>query len=139
MKALFAVCLMLMMTACAAVDVSGGSARVPVQFATLKAIEESNSFTARDVLNHTERVRQIVVAHVAETNTSLNLTALLQGTIEQIGLERFDAADRLLLMILFNNIEQAVVQVRPDLPVHEQQIKLFVLLDWIDDAARLYL
>lgn len=134
MKALFAVCLMLMMTACAAVDVSVGSARVPVQFATLKAIEESSSFTARDVLNHTARVRQIVA-----TDAELNITALLQSTIEQIGLERFDASDRLLLMILFNNIEQAVVDVRPDMPLNERQVRLITLLDWIDDAARLYL
>lgn len=134
MKALFLACLMLMMTACAAVDVSGGSARVPVQFATLKAIEESNSFTARDVLNHTERVRQIVA-----TDAELNITALIQSTIEQVGLERFDASDRLLLMILFNNIEQAVADVRPDMPLNERQVRLLMLLDWIDDAARLYL
>lgn len=137
MKALFLLCLMLLMTGCAAVDLQESSARVPVQYATLKVIEDSDSIAARDVLQHTERVRQVIVSHVAETNTEINVTRLVEETISRIGLDSLDASDRLLLMILFNNIEQAVIDVRPDMPLGEQKIRLLTLLDWIDQAARL--
>ncbi len=132
MKALFLVCLMLLMTGCAAVDLQESSARVPVQYATLKVIEDSDSIAARDVLQHTERVRQVVV-----NDAEINVTQLVDNTINLIGIDSFEASDRMLLLILFNNIQQAVIDVRPDMPLGEQKIRLLTLLDWIDQAARL--
>lgn len=132
MKALFLVFLMLLMTGCAAVDLQESSARVPVQYATLKVIEDSDSIAARDVLQHTERVRRVVV-----NDAEINVTKLVDNTIELIGIDSFEASDRLLLLILFNNIQQAVIDVRPDMPLGEQKIRLLTLLDWIDQAARL--
>lgn len=133
MKALFLACLMLMMTGCAAIDVAGSRYRVPVQFATMKVIEDSQTITARSVLAHTNRVRGIIT-----TEDQINITTLVDNTIDLIGLENLDASDRLLLTILFNNIEQAVADVRPDIPLEQQRLRLLTLLDWIDDAARLY-
>ncbi len=132
MKALFLVCLMLLMTGCAAVELQESSARVPVQYATLKVIEDSDSIAARDVLQHTERVRQVVV-----NDAEINVTQLVDNTIELIGIDSFEASDRLLLLILFNNIQQAVNDVRPGMPLQEQRVRLLTLLDWIDQAARL--
>lgn len=132
MKALFLVCLMLLMTGCAAVDLQESSARVPVQYATLKVIEDSDSIAARDVLQHTERVRQVVV-----NDAEINVIQLVDNTIDLIDIDSFEASDRLLLLILFNNIQQAVIDVRPDMPLGEQKIRLLTLLDWIDQAARL--
>lgn len=132
MKALFLVCLMMLMTGCAAVDLQESSARVPVQYATLKVIEDSDSIAARDVLQHTERVRQVVV-----NDAEINISQLVDNTIDLIGIDSFEASDRLLLMILFNNIQQAVIDVRPDMPLQEQRVRLLTLLDWIDQAARL--
>lgn len=133
MKALFLACLMLMMTGCAAIDVGESGYRVPVQFATMKVIEDSQTITARSVLEHTNRVRGIIT-----TEDQINITTLVDNTIDLIGLENLDASDRLLLTILFNNIEQAVADVRPDIPLEQQRLRLLTLLDWIDDAARLY-
>lgn len=132
MKALFLVCLMLLMTGCAAVDLQESSARVPVQYATLKVIEDSDSIAARDVLQHTERVRRVVV-----NNAEINITQLVDNTMELIGIDSFEASDQLLLMILFNNIQQAVNDVRPGMPLQEQRVRLLTLLEWIDQAARL--
>lgn len=132
MKALFLVCLMLLMTGCAAVDLQESSARVPVQYATLKVIEDSDSIAARDVLQHTKRVRRVVV-----NDAEINVTQLVDNTIDLIGIDSFEASDRLLLLILFNNIQQAVIDVRPDMPLQEQRVRLLTLLDWIDQAARL--
>lgn len=134
MKALILMCLMLVMTGCAAVDVTAAGSRVPVQFATLKVIESSDSITAQDVLNHTIRVRQVVTSDV-----DLNITALVADAIARVGLEQFDASDRLLLQMLFYNIEQAVADVRPDMPLDEQRVRLMTLLNWIDSAARMAL
>jgi hypothetical protein len=123
---------MMLMTGCAAVDLQESSARVPVQYATLKVIEDSDSIAARDVLQHTERVRQVVV-----NDAEINISQLVDNTIDLIGIDSFEASDRLLLMILFNNIQQAVIDVRPDMPLQEQRVRLLTLLDWIDQAARL--
>lgn len=132
MKAFIMICLALVMTGCAALESVSSGSRVPVQYATLKVIEDSSTITGRDVLMHTQRVRQLVSG-----NAELNLSSLLESTVERINLDSFDASDRLLLMILLNNIEQALSDVHPDMPPDQQRIRLFTLLDWIDQAARL--
>lgn len=134
MKALFLMCLMLMMTACAAIDLQQSSARVPVQFAVMNAIEQSDNVTARGVLERTAYFRQIL-----ESDDSIDVSILLAEAIVRTGMDKMPPSDRMLLQIVFYNIEQSVADVRTGVPPDQLRVRLLTLLDWIDYAARLYL
>lgn len=113
------------MAGCAALQVGSGS-KIPVQYATLKAIDGSENITASGVLEHTQKVREML-----DSDASVSLNDLLAT----VALEKLDPADRLLVSALFLQIENAVndVEVAPI----ERLVKLHTLLGWIDDAARL--
>lgn len=117
----------LVLSACASLDITGGS-RIPVQYATLKAIDASENITAEGILERTQRARELL-----DSNAKVSLNDLLAT----VALEKLAPADRLLVGALFLQIENAVndVEVAPI----ERLVKLRTLLDWIDDAARLSL
>lgn len=134
MKVLFLACLMLMMTACAAVDVGASGARVPVQFALLKTMQENPGITADVVLRETAHFRKEITS-----NPNIDIKALLADAFIRYGIARADPESQMYLRLLFFNIEQAVNDIGEDLPPNEQQVRLLTFLDWIDQAAGLKL
>lgn len=118
---------MLALCACASLDITGGS-KIPVQYATLKAIDASENITANGILEHTQRARELL-----DSDAKVSLNDLLAT----VALEKLAPADRLLVGALFLQIENAVNDIEVT-PV-EKLVKLRTLLDWIDDAARLSL
>ncbi|MCX4186783.1 hypothetical protein [Methylophaga sp. OBS4] len=133
MKALLLIGLMLLMTACAAIDATTSSARVPVQFALMKTMQENPEITPDIVMRETAHFRQIVNA-----DPDVDVKALLADAVIRYGIDNIAPESQLYLRLLFYNIEQAVTQVRPDSPPSERQVRLLTLLGWIDQAARLY-
>lgn len=132
MKALFLVCLMLLMTGCAAIETGPADARVPIQFALLKTIQENPDITPAFVMSETARYRQAI-----QSNPSINIKALLADAFIRYGIEVADPEDQAYLRLLFLNIERAVNETRLDIPANEARLRLLTLLDWIDQAARL--
>lgn len=133
MKALIMICMLLMMTGCAALDTSTNSARVPIQFALLKTMQENPDITPAVVMRETARYRQEITS-----NPDVNIKSLLADAFIRYGIETADPEDQVYLRLLFYNIEQSVSEVRPEMPPNESQVRLLTLLGWIDQAARLY-
>ena len=118
-----AVALTVAIGGCAAIQDNPMSAKLPVQYATLKVIE-SDDVSRNDVLEHVERARDLLNATQDVSVTDLTATVDLSG---------LDAADRLLVASLLAQIEHAALDV--DVVGEDRLVRLNTLLDWIEQAA----
>lgn len=111
-------------------------AKIAVQYATLKTIEESRSIEATDVQEHVARVRDKVL-----TDDSIALSRLRSEVRASIDFNGLTASDRLLLVTLLDVIESSVGEVTaPEVssPLNEEQrVRVLTLLDWVEQAARM--
>lgn len=114
------------LSGCATLEQSPQTAKLPVQYATMKVIE-SDDVTRADVMSQVERAREVLSA-----TQEVSITDLTGG----IDLSGLDAADRLLVSALLSQIEYAANEV--DVIGDERRVRIETLLDWIEDAAAMY-
>lgn len=130
------VCVSVVMSGCAgvtrAVEESPTTARLAVQYATMKVIEQSSHITAADVLDHVERVRSIVT-----NDKPITLAALTNEVREGIRWDRLSPADAMLLDALLMEAEaQLWARIGEGLLSAEAKATISTLLDWIANSAR---
>lgn len=92
----------LALAGCAGTDNENREAvgRLAVQYATIKVIERSDTITAEDVVAHVERVRALV-----DEDAEVSLADLRGELLSHIDMDGLDAADRLLVMTLLDQVE----------------------------------
>lgn len=105
--------------------------RLAIQYATLKVIERSDTITAEDVVAHVERVRALV-----DENAEVSLVDLRQELLSRIDMEALDAADRLLVMTLLDQVELTLTD-EAEIGVLDEDAKARVaeVLSWVAAAA----
>lgn len=110
--------------------VSDASTKLPVQYATLKLIEQSDQIGPSDVISHVRRVRALT-AQDTELSTADLVTQVLAG----IDTDALEVSDRLLLMALVGYVADSLGEV--NLISSDHKLSLLTLLDWVEQAARL--
>lgn len=141
MKQLFAAglaaILALLIAGCASVtrfvEESPTTARLAVQYATLKVIENSSDISASDVIRNVDRARALI------TNAgSITLAALSAEVRKGIRWDRLDTADALLLDAVLTEAEAQLWQRIGDGEMSaEAKTTISTLLDWIEQSAQL--
>lgn len=133
-KSILLIVAMSFLAGCASMDLSGTSSKIPVQYATLKAIDSSSNITPAGVLEHTQKVREII-----ETDINVSIDTLLADAVARVALHKLDPADRLLVNMLFYQIETAAGDIQFEISADDRIVRILTLLDWIDEAARMAL
>lgn len=134
LKSILLLVAMSFLSGCASLEGGGFSSKIPVQYATLKAIDSSSNITPAGVLEHTQKVREIL-----EININVSIDDLLSDAVERVALDKLDPADRLLVNMLFYQIETAAGDIQFEASADDRVVRILTLLDWIDEAARLAL
>lgn len=132
MKRLLIALIALTLSACATLADSNTTARVAVQYATLKVIEESKSISAADVLEKTSQVRSLIKA-----DFEVSPTNLFAEVVAGIDLSGLSASDQLLVSVLLQQIEYRVTEIERDPDISGRLVSINILLDWIEQAALL--
>lgn len=123
--------LTLTLTSCAALQPeNGATARLAIQYTTLKVIEDSNDITADGVIEQVDKVRALV-----EADRNISFDNLFRQVRSQIDFAGMQPSDQLLVAALFEQLEAQL----PELPSGEQNrlVRIMTLLDWIESAAKL--
>lgn len=125
-----AVLVLLFLVGCSMLDQHQAGAKLAVQFATLKYVD--------DDADKRERV-QAVVANARElAATATTLDALDQAVRESIDWSKLDDADKLLATALLDLVRDELrSRFDSELLDPEQVVAVNTVLDWIDEAARL--
>lgn len=116
------------LSGCAGMLENAGSTKLPVQYATLKVIEDSDSITGQDVVERVEELRTLV-----EDNATISIDRLVAEVRGPIDFDALAPSDRLLVEALISQIEYAARDI--DLVGEARQVKLLTLLDWVEQAA----
>lgn len=133
---LVALLLAIALAGCASLQPTGKSEtpRLAVQYATLKVIEQAKDVTAAGVVEHVQRVRDVV-----NGNVELPLARLVEEVRGPIDWDALSTSDRLLLDALIAQIEHAILEVEgpggDGLIGEERRVRLLTLLDWVEQAA----
>lgn len=101
--------------------------QLPIQYATLKLIEQADDVNAEVVLARVTTMRRSL-----ENNQLITVRELVQDNLRW---ENLDPSDRLLINRLTDNIEQAIADL--NLLGDERRLRLGTYLDWIEEAAML--
>lgn len=106
--------------------------RLTMQYATLKVIEESDSFTAQDVADKAAELQAKV-----ESSDSLVLERLRSEFYESIDYEGLPPSDRLLVAALTAQFEHSLQDFKGGGSVlsEAQRVQVMTLLTWVEDAA----
>lgn len=131
--ALLIVALLFAVNACAVlekVESSPVAAQLTVQYATLKYIDGSDAKAVR-VLNVVDAIRPSI------DDDSVTLAILDERLRSYINWERLDAADRLLLTALLDQVKAELTErIGEGLVDAQDKVRLHRVLDWVETAAR---
>lgn len=137
MKAILtAVVLSIFLSGCAVLQGDASQSFV-VQYTTMKLIEESDNVEAIDVINTTQKVRDII-----EEDESITMTALGAGFRQRVDISSLPASDQLLINAIISRVESTItptVSSNKGFLSREQEITLLQLLEAIDEAAFVYI
>lgn len=123
----------LTLAGCASTGGNEAAGRLAIQYATLKVIEQSDTVDAADVVAHVDRLR----AHL-DGEDEVALVDLRQELLSRIDMEGLDAADRLLVMTLLDQVEMALaLDEESGLLDDEAKARIVEVLDWVVTAARM--
>lgn len=134
MKILIVVLFALLMTGCATLQNGDYRAQLPVQYATMKLIEESDSINSEGVIAAVNRTRSLM-----EVDAELELGFLADNVRSSIDWQSLAPSDRLLINALISEIEAALdrrYDIEGQLP-EDAKIRLSTLLDYIEEAAHM--
>lgn len=132
-RILFALCLLALLPlgGCQTLAERESTARLSVQVATIKVIEQSADISGADVIHHAEAAREVLKGDVT-------LAHLVESVRGRIGWERLDAADRLLLdAVLLEAEARLQARIGDGLIAEDARVTVVTLLDWIVQAARM--
>jgi hypothetical protein len=137
---LWSVLMFVSLAGCASTSPSNSiTARVAIQYATLRLIEDSDGITADGVINHV----QIVRGMLAE-NSVMPVSDIAARILQSTDIARLDPPDRLLVETLVLQV-QAVAESAESgatgnsasMPVDANtRTSLMMVLAWIEQAAR---
>jgi hypothetical protein len=131
---------MVLLTGCAfltsaqrVIDQENFAAKTGVQYGTLKLISQSSDVTAEGVLSVAARLKGAV-----EDDPTVTLAMLAEEAGKHIPWDKFDLADRILIINLMDFIEAYLAELVGD-GILEDDAKATVinLLRWIEEAAKL--
>lgn len=114
-----------LLAGCGTLSSNPGAAQVPVQYATLKVIQQSEDVTKADVIEHVQRARSVL-----QSSESVSVDSL----VSEVDLSGLAPEDRLLINALLSQIEYAASDV--DVVGEERRVRIMTLLNWIEQAAR---
>lgn len=124
---ILAVVLAAFLPACSSLD--DANSKLPIQYATLKLIEQSE-LTGNDVLTHVAAVR----GAIAE-DPSVTLQALIQEAGRAALMAGLSPADQLALNYLLGLIQVSLDDL--NLIDETQRLQAVTVLDWVEQAARM--
>ncbi len=130
LQPLLAACLCLSLIACAALAERESSAKLAVQFATLKVLSNQPE--------RAERVRELVAEgkEYIESDTSVTVAFLADQARARINWGSLDLADQLLIGAVLDEAEAELrKRIGEGLLSEDQRLQLAMVLDWIDTAA----
>jgi hypothetical protein len=107
------------------------SAQLPIQFATVKYIEETGT-PAQAVIDHVERARQLL-----ERDTTVSAQGLAEEVLGAVDTGQLTASEKLLLTALIASAQDSIRQtnlIEPD-----TRLSILLVLGWIEQAARMAL
>lgn len=128
---LLAVLILPLMVACESLNRPPSDALyIPVVYGTMKAIENSDSITAEDVLAWTDRARTII-----EVDVDIAAKELATRLVEELLPPDISPADRFLVEELMKWIPDALNNYNIRNP--NEPVAIATVLDWIEGAARM--
>lgn len=115
------------------------TARVAIQYATLRLIEDSDDITADGVVRHVQIVRSMLAE-----NGTMPASAIAAKVLQSTDIAKLDAPDRLLVETLvlqvqsvYESVESGATGNSASLPVDaDTRTSLMLVLAWIEQAAR---
>lgn len=129
MKTIITITLVTLLTGCVAI--SGESARLPIQYGTLKVVSEGIA-TPQEITDHVTRLREVV-----DTDESITIAALERQLLMRIKWERMAPEDEFLVRELVRQVSRTLDNSLPDSYVSDQRrVQINTVLDWITDATR---
>lgn len=137
LKQLFAVLLIaLMFSGCALIDRINRedvTTKFTVQYATLSMVERSSQITNEDVIEHINRVREVI-----DQDTEITVALIIAEAESYIPWESLNRADKLLVTTLLiavsDELEDRVGAGTLD---PERQLTVLTMLNWIEEAAQI--
>lgn len=116
------------------IDLSGTKAKLPIQYATLKLIETSDSISAQDVIDRVQNVREFV-----GEDQVIDVSDLVNEVIQHVDWGSLDAADKLLVQTVIDvaaeQLSDAGVLVNDAGQPITTLVQLMTVLDWVEQAA----
>lgn len=109
---------------------NSGMAMIAVQYATAKTIESSDTITADGVLRYVELARGLV-----DDDAVLDPAKIADEILRAVDSESLSPSDRVLVQALVLQIQAQFTEL--DLLDPSTRVTLLVVLDWIEQAARL--
>lgn len=118
---------------CAGLDATDGTdaRRLAYQYATLRAIEKSDSLTGADLIEHVERYREMV------TDPEVTHAEIRGALAEHGSIADMPASRQLLMLEVTRMVENALGEDSEPLSLLNDEQRQFILtrLDWITEAA----
>ena len=119
------VCSALSIVGCSLNLDSNVAAKIAVQYATIKVVNDSEKISSSDVLIATDKVRSLV-----NGNDYVTSNKLLDDVIALIGIENLSPQDQFLVATLLNQIEMNLSESVPS----DFKLTVNTLLDWIEQS-----
>lgn len=124
---------MLLISGCALLQNEDSRLQLAVQYTTIKVIEQSSDISSERVIENVERVRGVL-----DTSAEVSVERLMSDVRGNVRWDRLDAADRLLLTSVLEEVERELKdRVGEGVVKEDDKVVLRTLLDWIENAARL--
>jgi hypothetical protein len=102
--------------------------RLPIQYATLKIIEQSDDITADGVLRYVYRAREL-----ANLAVEINVQAIVKELMAELLDEKLSPADQFLVQALIQQIDYEITNLRLVRP--ESTLTILDVLVWVEQAA----
>lgn len=115
---------------CANVNLNLDPAQLPVQYATMKAIQQSSDISAEDVVAHVGTLKAVL-----ERDPDMSLQQLAQQALAAGLAAGLSPADQLLLQTLISTVEVSLAEV--NLVDDARRLKAVQVLGWVADAAKM--
>ena len=116
---------------CAWLDTNTGAAKLTVQYATIKVIGH-DAGKAKRVTAIAQEVRRI-----AESDPHLTVDRLIEAIVDHIDWDKLDAADKMLINALINELARELAVRIPANNIAELRLTVDHIATWVVSAARM--
>lgn len=109
----------------------GNNAQLPIQFATLKYIEQTGT-EAQTVIDHVERIRALV-----DRDSTVTPDQIAAQILDAVDTRQLTPSETLLLTALITSAQDAIQEVNLIEP--DTRLSILQVLGWVEAAARMAL